>query len=253
MEDNEIIKFIVSAALNQDPERSIKFGEPLVYQVENIKTTIINNKEDASKLSLTLEIDTTDVERAKFIADNEILRIANLLSWERSVPIINPRVGAIHYSTEPGNVNAVGFAATLYANVSISTNVILNKQSIQTLSDKLSANSTIPDDIQLMWREAISEQSKSLQFLLYFRILEHIHDGKRAKADSYIRQIEPTVLLEKGQFGEDISVYTYLRDNIHAKNPSFPYKDIERYLPKLSGIVRKAIEDMYKVQDIKLN
>lgn len=46
MEDKEIIKFIVSAAVSQDPERSIKLSEPLVYQVENIKTTIINNTED---------------------------------------------------------------------------------------------------------------------------------------------------------------------------------------------------------------
>lgn len=244
MEDKEIIKFIVSAAVRQDPERSIKLSEPLVYQVENIKTTIINNTEDDTKLSLTLEIDTTDTERAKFIAENEVLRVANLLSWEKSIPITNPRIGAMHYSTKPGNMNAIGFVETLHMSVRMSMNVILNNQGIQILSNKLAGSSTVPDEVQLMWREAISEPSKSLQFLLYFRILEHIK-GKRSKADAYIKEVEPTVPLEKGQYGEDISVYTYLRDNIHAKNPSFPYKDIERYLPKLSGIVRNAIESTY--------
>lgn len=244
MEGNEIIKFIVSASLTQDSERSIKLGEPLIYQVENIKTTIINNEEDGTKLSLTLEIDTTDKERAKFIAENEVIRIANLLSWERSVPIRNPRVGAMHYSTKPGNMNAVAFVETLHINARLSMNVILNKQGVQILSQKLSSDSQIPEELQLMWREAISEESKSLQFLLYFRILEHINGNKRSSADSYIKQVEPSVSLEKGLHGEDISIYTYLRDNIHAKNPSFPYKDIERYLPKLSGIVRKAIEDL---------
>lgn len=245
MVDKPILKFIVSASLSQDPERNIKLGEPLVYQLENIKTTIINNEEEPTKLSLTLEIDTTDIERAKFIAESEVLRIANLLSWEKSVPIKNPKVGAMHYSTKPGNMNAVAFADTLYINAKLSLNVTLNKQGIEILSEKLSNSSQIPEEIQLMWREAISEESKSLQFLLYFRILEHINEGKRSKADGYIRQTDPSVPLEKGQYGEDISIYTYLRDNIHAKNPSFPYKDIERYLPKLSGAVRKAIEDTY--------
>lgn len=247
MEGNEIIKFIVSASLDQDSERSIKLGEPLIYQVENIKTTIVNNEEDVTKLSLTLEIDTTDIERAKFIAENEVIRIANLLSWERSVPIRSPRVGAMHYSTKPGNMNAVAFVETLHINARLSMNVILNKQGVQILSEKLSSDSQIPEELQLMWREAISEESKSLQFLLYFRILEHINGNKRSGADSYIKHVEPTVPLEKGLHGEDISIYTYLRDNIHAKNPSFPYKDIERYLPKLSGIVRKAIEDSVTV------
>jgi hypothetical protein len=244
MEDKAIIKFIVSAALSQDPERSIKLSEPLVYQIENIKTTIINNPEDDSKLSLTLEIDTTDTERAKFIAENEVLRVANLLSWEKSIPLTNPRVGAMHYSTKPGNMNAIGFVETLHMSVRMSMNVTLNTQGIQMLSKKLADCSGVPDEVQLMWREAISESSKSLQFLLYFRILEYIQ-GKRSKADVYIKEVEPTVRLEKGQYGEDISIYTYLRDNIHAKNPSFPYKDIERYLPKLSGIVRNAIESTY--------
>src|SRR5690606_17407937 len=186
MEGNEIIKFIVSASLDQDSERSIKLGEPLIYQVENIKTTIVNNEEDVTKLSLTLEIDTTDIERAKFIAENEVIRIANLLSWERSVPIRSPRVGAMHYSTKPGNMNAVAFVETLHINARLSMNVILNKQGVQILSEKLSSDSQIPEELQLMWREAISEESKSLQFLLYFRILEHINGNKRSGADSYI-------------------------------------------------------------------
>ena len=132
-------------------------------------------------------------------------------------------------------MNAIGFVETLHMSVRMSMNVTLNSQGIQILSDRLASNSTVPDEVQFMWREAISEPSKSLQFLLYFRILEYIK-GKRSKADAYIKEVEPTVPLEKGQYGEDISVYTYLRDNIHAKNPSFPYNDIERYLPKLSGI-----------------
>lgn len=250
MEGNEIIKFIVSASLSQDSERNIKLGEPLVYQIENIKTTIINNEEDPSKLSLTLEIYTTDKERARFIAENEVIRIANLLSWEKSVPVKNPRVGAMHYSTKPGNMNAVAFVETLYVNARMSMNVILNQQGVKSLSDKLATDSLIPENIQLMWREAISEESKSMQFLLYYRLLEFIHDDKRTRVDNYIKKTETEVPLEKGRNGEDITIYTYLRDNIHAKNPSFPYKDIERYLPKLSSLVRKVIEDQYPVQAI---
>src|SRR5690606_6562707 len=116
--------------------RSIKFSEPLVYQSENIKTTITNNEEDATKLGLTLEIDTSDKERAKFIAENEVIRIANLLSWERSVPIKNPQIGAMHYSTKSGNTNTVVFIETLHVNATLSMNIILDKQGVQMLSEK---------------------------------------------------------------------------------------------------------------------
>jgi len=245
MEDSKTIKFIVTASLTQDSERNIKLSEPLTYVSENIQVTISNHEEDSVKLLVTLEVETTDKDRAHFIAESELLRIANLLSWEKSVPIKGFRVGAMHYSTKPGNMNAVGFMETLTVSAKMSLNVTLGEQGIRMLEDKFSNAPTVPEEIQLMWREAVSESSKSMQFLLYYRILEYINGNKRKGADTYIKKVDPTVALEKGLKNEDVSVYTYLRDNIHAKNPSFPYKDIERYLPKLSSLVRTAIENTY--------
>ncbi len=99
-------------------------------------------------------------------------------------------------------------------------------------------------DVLMMWREAISADSIAIQFLLYYRILEHLN-GSRKKADTYIISKDPNIELRKGQFGEDITLYTYLRDNIHAKTPKFPFMEIEKSLSPLSLLVSNAIKESF--------
>jgi len=245
MEGNQISTFKLTASLKQSIDRKIKFNEPLSYEVDNIKATITNHKDDESKLSIALDIDTTDTERARFIAEGELLRIANILSWEKSIPITNPRILSIENSHTEGNTNIVVMTATYTIDTYVSLQVSLNSESVRLLSEKFNDGNQVPEDIQLMWREAISEPSKSLQFLLYFRILEKVKDNDKS-VDAYIRFLQPDIELRKDGHGKkEVSLYKFLRDNIHAKNPSFPYQEIENCLTRLSDLVRNAVEAKY--------
>ena len=99
-----------------------------------------------------------------------------------------------------------------------------------------------------MWREAASQDAPGLKFFLFYRTLEHICGGSRKSADKYILADFPETELAKDRDGKtDISIYTFLRDNVHAKSPSFPFEKIESMLPQLQNIVRKAIQSKWQI------
>jgi hypothetical protein len=97
-----------------------------------------------------------------------------------------------------------------------------------------------------MWKDAISEVSKGLKFFLLYRLLEKIFH-KRTAVDKWIMSEYPTTQKAKGQYGEDITIFTFLRDNIHAKSVDFPFHKIEENLSQLQNITQKAIQDKYYI------
>jgi len=143
------------------------------------------------------------------------------------------------------NKHHVSITEGLIAKDDISLSTKLDSKDIDNLSDKFISYDDSAEDVLIMWREALAEKSEAWKFLLYFRLLEYLC-GSRVKADQYIRRKKPDVKLEKGKNGEDISIYTYLRDNIHKKKqekPEFPYKEIQKQLSPFVAIVKNAVEE----------
>ena len=102
------------------------------------------------------------------------------------------------------------------------------------------------EECLMMYRQALSEESIGLKFLLLYRIIEKIIRGR--KIDQWIESVEPNVKKVKNRNTKDITIYTYLRHNIHPKQPQFPYKEISKYVSKLVDITKKAIEEKLKVE-----
>lgn len=65
--------------------------------------------------------------------------------------------------------------------------------------------------------------------------------------DKWIEAEYPATEKAKGQHGEDITIFTFLRDNIHAKSIDFPFDKIEENLSSLQNIAKKAIQDKYHI------
>lgn len=234
--------FTISAVIKLDPDRGIVLSKPLEYSPSGeISVSTSNNKEDHNQLDVSFSIKTETSDQAQFVANNELLKLVNILSWERSLPIKKFRVTSVQYSTKKDNQNMIVLVDTIRLSDHVSLSVSLNKQGIKILTDKLSTYDELKEDVIMMWREAISEESKTLQFLLLFRILEYLNGGREG-ADVYIRKKQPDVKLKKDRRGE-VSIYTYLRDNVHAKNPEFPFKEFKNLLPSLSSLVRGAVQN----------
>ena len=244
------MEFFIDAVINMDPERGISFSVPLEYSnSDDVSVSISDNSEDKSKLNAKFKVRAESLEQAKFVTENELLKVANILSWEKAVPVKGFSINSSQYSSKEGNRNTVMFAKSITIDTYVSAFTTLKGDSVKKLATRFESYDSTAEDIMMMWREALSEDSESMKFLLYFRILEYIHGGKRIGADNYIRTKIPSVEIRKSGKGnnENVSVYTYLRDNIHAKNSSFPYKEIRKYLSSLNSLTREAIKEKHNI------
>lgn len=246
MQINTMTTFLISATIEAGLDPAVFFPESIKYDTDDV-SVVITNDENGNKplfhIKLSILCDT--LETAKSVTESELTKIANTLSWEQGLKIKGFDVISAEYIGEKGERNIVVLPGALRFNVTIGTARIAGKEGSEKISKKLS--SLFDPNFQyvlIMWREAISADSIAIQFLLYYRILEHL-SGSRTKADAYIISKNPSVELRKGQFGEDVSLYTYLRDNIHAKKPEFPFTEIEQSLSSLSLLVSDAIKESF--------
>lgn len=98
-----------------------------------------------------------------------------------------------------------------------------------------------------MWQEAISNDSDELKYLLLYRILEKLIGGRK-EIDQWILSQEPQTKMIKNSRSKkkkEVTIFTYLRDQIHPKQPDFPFDEIKNYLPKLQDLARKAISNKF--------
>lgn len=76
---------------------------------------------------------------------------------------------------------------------------------------------------------------------MLYLLLEKIL-GKN-NVESWIKDQELNVRMEKNpRNNRPETIYTYLRNHIHARTIEFPYKEISRHVNKLQDLVSKAIE-----------
>lgn len=205
--------------------------------------------ENAWRLDLTYENDIEDRDLVINNARNEISKIVNLISWSQNIPIRNWRITSIVITR--GNNKSVEI---INQRIIVFDNIILAKplgsSSLESLRQTIMGNYNEEiTEILSMYTEAQSETSKPLKFLLFYRILEKLH-GNRKGADNYIinwhnnRNKPIEMKASRGQ----VTIFTFLRDNIHPKDESryFPYNEITRYLPTLTEIARQSIAEKYE-------
>lgn len=77
-------------------------------------------------------------------------------------------------------------------------------------------------DYLLMYQQAVSENSSAMRYLLFYKLLETICRGRK-RTEEFIKSQLPSIEICKDRRG-DVTVLTWVRDNIHSKNAGFPYK-----------------------------
>lgn len=230
----------------------IKFREDVVihFDAEFIFTdeqvdVLISAVENG--LSVIFRFKNVNLQQALAISENKLLGIASRLSWLENV--------AIEHSIITGHsfLESTGGQETLVMTDSVSISGVcriekkLEIERINELAKLLPATYSLEaEETLIMWRDSVSEKSSGLKFFLLFRLLEKVF-GSRKNVDKWIKDNYPKTEMAKGQFGESITIYTFLRDNIHAKSIDFPFDKIKENLPPFQNIVQKAIKDKYKI------
>lgn len=238
----------IQSTISPSQETRIELKEPMSYRSPSGVLATINTDEKF-EIIVVMQIEASDDEQASELAEIELRRLSDLLSWNYDMGIAHSGISSITNRDGTGSINTV-----IYQQAAICDAIQVTKadsvENINVLSQKLEQNLDINhegvplDEALYMWREALKEQSKGLRFFLLFRILERMNGGKRIYADMWIREKEQDTPLTPSN-GQEVTIYTFLRDNVHAKTAQFPYKEINEYLPKLQHLAKTAIKERF--------
>lgn len=238
----------IRSNISPSQETKIELKEPVSYRSPSGVTSTINT-DDKFEIIVEMQIEAFNNEQASEIATIELNRLSDVLSWNYDMGIIYLGISSITTEGNTGSPNTVINEQLIICDA-VQVTKANSVKNLKLLSKKLEQNLDINhegvslEEALYMWREALKEQSKGLRFFLLFRILEWINDGKRTLADLWIRGKEPDEPLRVSN-RQTVTVYTYLRDNVHAKSAEFPYKEIDEHLPKLQRLAKMAIKERF--------
>lgn len=243
---NGIIKFYPITRLKL--EKTVNF-----CSLSGARITL--NSADDGDLAMEITLEAERETDAKEMAAVELNRICCLLSYFCDIPILGSQITRMVSTviTSEGKHDKVEkhwFVADTVRSVVKD----LEQESIEELVSCLERkyHQDFEDDIVYMWRDAISQESEALKYLLLHRLLERLFENDRKtlreRITKWIRCKEPAV--QRFRSPPDakykVTVYTYLRDHIHPKRQkTLPMQDIKIHLPRLKNLVKQAIEEKY--------
>jgi hypothetical protein len=225
------------------PATKLKMGTVLDFISPSGARITLNSTND-NDLAIGISAEADSEATAEEMAEIELNRISALLSYFENIPISGSRItGMVSVSVTPEGKNIV---ATEH--VYVTENVVvaheLGPKSVEELCHHLEKEySANFEDVISMWKEAINAEAPALKYLLLYRLMEFLFKSNTRELTGWIRAKEPSVQIFNDRQRGDITIYTYLRDNIHPKQKKFPLHDINNLLPRLQSLARGAIEE----------
>jgi hypothetical protein len=239
-----MIKYVINGQLYFGEEYQIALKTSLSYKkIEKDIETSIKNGSENKFLDVILKLVSDSEESAIILAENEFERLSNLISWFHNIPVVRWKINGITSLRDESSQNIVFMRGigTLSAKATIMKT--LGDESIKNLEKQLVKSYTSDfEEILIMWRQALAEESRGLKFFLLYQILEKLC-GNRSNVDKFIKSKITNIEIRNDERGNEVTIYTFLRDNIHPKTPKFPYNEIEKYLPQLQDLVGKKIKE----------
>ena len=238
-----MVKYEISGQLYFGEKFQLALKNHLCYQAGDGLEVLVRNSPENNSLEVALKVISENEESAVIRAENELEKLSNLIGWFQNIPIVKWKINTITFSEKENSQNVVIVAETVTLSEKLSIKKTLGDESIKTLEKQLSKSYDKGfEEILIMWREALAEESKGLKFFLFYRILEKLC-GSRANVDKFIESKIDNVEKRDDGRGNQVTIFTFLRDNIHAKHPRFPYKEINQYLPQIQELARRKIEE----------
>lgn len=215
------------------------------------RITLTPTKDNDLSVQITLDANTTS--DAKTMAEIELDRISNLLSYFHNVPIQRSKIMEItceQLNAEGKQITSVEKMALVGAAVSIIKQ--LEPKSVQKLRHHLEKEYSLDfTDIISWWKVAISLEEPTLKYIFLYSLMEYLFSDKTKELTDWIKKREP--LVEMHQPNEYrhycYTNYTYLRDSLHhRKEEGFPrQQDINKLLPKFQDFVRDRIKETHGI------
>lgn len=224
----------------------IKLSEPMETELSNLHVKSLRLSSSSNKkLQVELEVEATSKSEAQDLAWYKLNQIADILSFKHDVAINRVETHRILLRDENDTPRG---EVLVYLPCEISAAKLEELDASVIESDIKALANYSPDVIELlfMYKEAISQGSSSFKYLLLHRLLEKAKEGS---LQEWFKREDTNVPVVVDERGKRISMYTYLRNHIHPKESKFPSVEIEKYLPGLQRLAKKAIIEEMEQKD----
>lgn len=246
------MKCKVDACIEFSAFHKLKLSEGLDFaSPSGPRITLTPTKDNDLSVQILLDVNTTS--DAKTMAELELDRISNLLSYFHNVPIQRSKMTGPRCeqsNAEGKQITSVEKMAV--AGAAVSKVEQLELKSVQKLHHHLEKEYSLSfTDIIRWWKVAISLQEPALKYIFLYSLMEYLFSDKPKELTDWIKKREPSV--GKYQRNEhrkyEYTDYTYLRDSLHHRKPTgIPQQqDINKLLPRFQDYVRERIREIYGI------
>lgn len=222
--------------------RHITLSAPLSYLAPTGLTVEVQNSGSKhGSFTATIDLNAQNHPQAMALVASELDRFANFLSWKYGVSTTF-RVTGHAYRAEDGSYV---FADHMHFEEKFTVRQTIGAGDVAKIGTFLAGvRAEGVEEILVLWRQAHAQESTVARFFLFYRMLEDIHGGRSA-ADKWIQKKSPTTPVQDSR--GIVSIYTFLRDNIHPKKSAstFPVAEIDNWIDSLEGLLRQAISEKF--------
>jgi hypothetical protein len=245
------MEYTVNGIIKLSPGSKLRLSSDVNFNSPSNASIVLSSKSD-DQLTVLIKLAADNDTTAQELAQLELSRICNVLSFYHNVSISKSRVTGMGYTkTTSGGSTEVATIVTFGLNMTADVVLSLGNKSITKLVSNLGQDfSADCEEVFYMWREAISSESPVEKFFSLYRLMEYLFRDAKS-IDEWIRSKDSSVqLFPSNKYREyEHTVYTYLRDNIHYKKEKrfFPIREIRDNLEEFQALVRQAIREKFNI------
>ena len=242
------MEYAINGMIRFSGESKLKLSSKVDF-VSPSKASVSLSSESADKLSILIKLEADNDTTAQELAQLELNRICNLLSFHNNIGVSDSRItGMSHIVISEGQVY-LSCRETLCISDTANVMLTLGDKALTILASQMKQDYSADfEEVISRWREAISNESSTLRYLLLYRLLEFLFEGDTKKLTFWIVNKDPKVQLVNDRKRGETTIYTSLRDHIHPKEKAFPIKEIQGNVSRLQSLVQQRIKEKYNIQ-----
>jgi hypothetical protein len=248
------MEYTANGIITLSPSSKTRLSSDVSFISPSKAEVTLNSKSD-EELSVSIKLEADDDTSATELAQLELSRICNMLSFYRNIGVSKSGISGMScLSTSKGHADVslrviVKCTATVKAEVTLS----LGREPLSKLVSCLQQDySDEFNEVIDIWRKAISSESSVERFFSLYRLMELLFDKNVRNLEEWIKQQDASVqLVPANEFRKyEHTVYTFLRDNVHPKKErkNLPIQEIQVNLGKFQTLVQQRIKEKYNIQ-----
>jgi len=246
------MEYTANGVITLSPASKTRLSSDVSFISPSKAEVTLSSKSD-EELSVLVKLEAGDDTSATELAQLELSRICNVLSFYRNIGVSKSGISGMScISTSKGHTDVSSMTTVGLTAIGEKT-VTLGERSLSKLVSCLRQDySDDFEEVIDIWREALSRESSVERFFALYRLMELLFDRNVRNMEDWIKGQDASVqLVAANEFRRyEHTVYTFLRDNVHPKKErkNLPIQEIQINLGKFQTLVQQRIKEKYNIQ-----